>query len=93
MISNRRKLSALPLDHFDLRIAVPTLPAAALQQAPDGEVSTVVRERVTLAHARLKPAVARNLSARAYHRVLKAARSVADLASTEANQYRRFAKD
>jgi magnesium chelatase family protein len=51
----------------------------------------------------LKTAVARlNLSARAYHRVLKVARTVADLEGSatiqtqhvaEAVQYRRFAKD
>jgi magnesium chelatase family protein len=51
----------------------------------------------------LKTAVTRlNLSARAYHRVLKVARTVADLAGSatieaqhvaEAVQYRRFAKD
>lgn len=55
------------------------------------------------AAALLKTAVARlNLSARAYHRVLKVARTIADLAGSEiieaqhvaeAVQYRRFARD
>ena len=53
--------------------------------------------------ALLKQALVRlNLSARAYHRVLRVARSIADLAGNaeitaphvaEAVQYRRFAKD
>lgn len=57
----------------------------------------------TSAAALLKHAVSRlNLSARAYHRVLKVARSIADLAGcdaiqaphvAEAVQYRRFTKD
>jgi magnesium chelatase family protein len=129
----RSKLSGPLLDRIDLQIEVPALPAEALQNAPDGEPSEMVRDRVIKARERqllrqkksnarlstkeidkycqpdsegaalLKQALARlNLSARAYHRVLRVARSIADLAGSEtirpqhvaeAVQYRRFAKD
>jgi magnesium chelatase family protein len=129
----RNKLSGPLLDRIDLQIEVPKLAADALQLAPDGESSQVVRQRVSAARERqqarqgkanarlstkeidrhcpsdeagaalLKQAVTRlNLSARAYHRVLKVARTIADLANSEAIQtqhiaeavqYRRFAKD
>jgi magnesium chelatase family protein len=129
----RNKLSGPLLDRIDLQIEVPAVPADALQKAPDGEPSSVVRERVSQARALqmarqgkpnarltvkeidrhcetdsdgsalLKHALARlNLSARAYHRALKVARTIADLAGSpgirsqhiaEAVQYRRFAKD
>lgn len=129
----RNKLSGPLLDRIDLQIEVPTVPADALQKAPDGEPSSAVRERVSQARALqmarqgkpnarltvkeidrhcetdsdgsalLKQALARlNLSARAYHRALKVARTIADLAGSpgirsqhiaEAVQYRRFVKD
>lgn len=129
----RAKLSGPLLDRIDLQVEVPSVPAEALQSAPDGESSAIVRTRVAQArelqqtrqgklNARLttkeidrfcqpddsgalllKQALARlNLSARAYHRVLRVARTIADLAGcgtiapshvAEAIQYRRFAKD
>ncbi|MDR1936618.1 MAG: YifB family Mg chelatase-like AAA ATPase [Candidatus Accumulibacter sp.] len=129
----RGKLSGPLLDRIDLQIEVPALPPEALQGAPTGESSAVVRARVIAASSRqlqrqgkpnarlepreidahcrpdehgaalLKNAVARlNLSARAYHRILRVARSIADLAGSgailpahvaEAIQYRRFTRD
>lgn len=129
----RGKLSGPLLDRIDLQIEVPALPAEALQGAPDGEASAIVRGRVIEARNRqlqrqnkpnarlaprevdlycqpdesgaalLKNAVTRlNLSARAYHRILRVARSIADLAGSapilpphiaEAIQYRRFTKE
>ena len=125
----RSKLSGPLLDRIDLNIEVPAVPATALQQAPDGESSARVRERVAAALERqqqrqgkpnarlttkeieahctpdeagaalLKQAAQRlGLSARAFHRVQKVARTIADLAGAdrigathigEAVQYRR----
>jgi magnesium chelatase family protein len=127
----RGRLSGPLLDRIDLHIEVPALPERDLVDAPAGEASAVVRQRVTAARARqlvrqgkpnaemsnaeidahcqldeagsnlLRQAIARlNLSARAYHRVLKLARTLADLAGAEtitanhiaeAVQYRRGA--
>lgn len=129
----RSRLSGPLLDRIDLQIEVPALDAAALQGAPDGESSALVRSRVRVAHERqlarqgksnallagkeidrhctpdaegrklATQAIDRlRLSARAYHRVLRVARSIADLAGSvgvgaahvaEAIQYRRFARD
>uniref|UniRef100_UPI003340A91A YifB family Mg chelatase-like AAA ATPase n=1 Tax=Diaphorobacter ruginosibacter TaxID=1715720 RepID=UPI003340A91A len=123
------KLSGPLLDRIDLHIEVPALAAQELLQAPPGESSASVRERVTAAariavrrqgcanqrlqgraideHARLEDAAAGFLqtaatrlgwSARSTHRVLKVARTIADLAQSEqvgsshvaeAMQYRR----
>ena len=129
----RARISGPLLDRIDLQIEVPALPAEALQNAPDGESSAGIRQRVAAAHERqqsrqgklnvalagreleaycpldangaalLRQALTRfGLSARAYHRVLRVARSIADLADSaaispshiaEAVQYRRLAKD
>ena len=129
----RSRISGPLLDRIDLQIEVPALPAEALPNAPHGESSAGVRQRVAAAHERqqsrqgklnvalagreletycpldangaalLRQALTRfGLSARAYHRVLRVARSIADLADSaaispshiaEAVQYRRLAKD
>lgn len=129
----RSRISGPLLDRIDLQIEVPAVPADVLQQAPDGESSATVRERVTAARERqvrrqgkansrlltkeidlycqpqasaaalLKHAINRfELSARAFHRLLKVARTIADLAGceniaaphvAEAVQYRRWTKD
>jgi magnesium chelatase family protein len=86
-------------------------PARALQLARQGKANTELSPRETEKHCRadsaaetlLKSAIARlNLSARAYHRVLRLARTIADLAGAEAIgtalvaeavQYRRVNRD
>ena len=125
----RAKLSGPLLDRIDLHVEVPALSEEELTKAPDGEMSTDIRQRVMQARevqmarqgkpnallgskevdthcttdetgmALLKQAISKlNLSARAYHRILKVARSIADLAAdniikpahiAEAVQYRR----
>lgn len=125
----RGKLSGPLLDRIDLTLEVGALDADALQSAPAGETTALVRERVQSAHARqqvrqgglnahldaagielhcvaddrakqlLRQAIDKlGLSARAYHRTLKVARTIADLAGlevigsaqvAEAVQYRR----
>lgn len=108
------KLSGPLLDRIDLHIHVPALPIEDLQNAPSGESSAVVRERVikarqiakrrqgkanseltpseidvfipldTAEKSLLATAQSRlNLSARSYHRVLRVARTIADLAGAE----------
>lgn len=109
----RNKLSGPLLDRIDLILEVPPLPVGELVNAPAGEPSTPVRERVHLAWSRqmarqgkpnarldsaevdrwcrpdpggeklLQTAITRlGLSARAYHRILKVARTIADMQDT-----------
>ncbi|MFT4242478.1 MAG: YifB family Mg chelatase-like AAA ATPase [Acidovorax sp.] len=111
------KLSGPLLDRIDLHVEVPALPADQLVQAPPGEASSTIRERVARAreralarqgqpnqaqqgqeidtHLRLDEAAARFLntaaarlgwSARSTHRVLKVARTIADLAGADATE-------
>ncbi|TCS72149.1 Mg chelatase-like protein [Sulfuritortus calidifontis] len=110
----RARLSGPLLDRIDLHIEVPALKEADLINAPAGEASPSVRQRVDAARRRqlerqgkanallegaeidrhcraegkaedlLKQAIARlNLSARAFHRILKVARTLADLDGLE----------
>lgn len=108
------KISGPLLDRIDLHIHVPAVPIDDLQNAPAGESSHSVRQRVIAARHRqmqrqgkpncelspseldqvapladseqqmFKLAQARlNLSARSYHRILRVARTIADLADSE----------
>ena len=126
----RSKISGPLLDRIDIQIEVPAVPTADLARARSGDSSSMIRERVEQARARmiarqgkenarlitreidtccapddkgvtlLKQAIDRlGLSARGYHRILKVARTIADLAGVarvseshvaEAIQYRRF---
>ena len=111
----RARISGPLLDRIDLHVQVPRLPPAELQgNAPAGESSAEVRERVLAARARqlqragklnahldpgetlrdcalasaeqalLEQAMERlQLSARSMHRILRVARSIADLAGSD----------
>ncbi|MBE0482873.1 MAG: YifB family Mg chelatase-like AAA ATPase [Bacterioplanes sp.] len=102
------------LDRIDLHVEVPPIATHLLQQAPTGECSAIVQQRVLAARARqlqrqgcsnselkgeqrdrvcalsqedsdwLQLAIERlQLSARGYHRILKIARTIADLDNAE----------
>ncbi|WP_299597769.1 YifB family Mg chelatase-like AAA ATPase [uncultured Microbulbifer sp.] len=110
----RSKLSGPLLDRIDMQVEVASMSASQLQDAPHGESSETVRERVRRArdiqlnrqgkingelqggeldeHCRLGKAESAllrtsveklGLSARSYHRVLKVARTLADLSGQE----------
>ena len=123
------RISGPLLDRIDLQVEVPAIAAERLAAAPDGEASSVIRERVVIAraiaiarqgasnarlagdaldrHCRLDATASHFLqatttrlgwSARSFHRVLRVARTIADLAASaeittghlaEAIQYRR----
>lgn len=105
------KISGPLLDRIDLQIELPSVEISALQQAPTGESSSIIAQRVAQARklsqarsgklnvaltpqeldetARLDSHGERlmthamqkmGLSARSYHRILRTARSIADLA-------------
>lgn len=126
----RRRVSGPLLDRIDIALDVPPVPERDLVEAPSGEPSTVVRERVAVARATqlarqgcpnalievcdleahcaldasglalIRRALDRfSLSARAYQRIRKLARTIADLERSrqitaahvaEAIQLRRF---
>ena len=109
--SYRSRISGPLLDRIDLQVEVPALRDIDLAEAPAGEASSSVRQRVEAARDRqldrqsranarlsggeverwcapdaaarrlLRDALSRlSLSARSFHRVLKVARTIADLA-------------
>jgi magnesium chelatase family protein len=108
------RISGPLLDRIDMQLAVPAMSTAELLDAPAGECSERIADRVALARERqlarqqianaqlssaaidrycqpdaaasalLRAAIERlHWSARAYHRVLKVARTIADLAGSE----------
>jgi magnesium chelatase family protein len=119
VLKYRSRLSGPLLDRIDLHVEVPAMELKDLTTVQDGESSSAIRERVTLArlrqqrrfadephisaNARMGPRLLRkhcalepdsaellrravgalNLSARAYDRILKVARTIADLAGAE----------
>ena len=88
----RNKISGPLLDRIDIQIEVPRLPFEQLQ-GESGEASVVVRKRVEAARQQqyerndkrlLRQVMERfQLSARAYHRILKVARTITDLDRSE----------
>ena len=91
------RISGPLLDRIDLHVEVPAVRFTDFDRARPGESSQEIRQRVEAARERqqfiqldsptlllLKHALTDlNLSARAYHRVLKVARTIADLAESE----------
>ena len=105
------ELQGAPSGEASAAVRARVIAARARQQARQGKSNALLAPREVEAHctpdaagaALLRQAMGRlGLSARAYHRVLRVARSIADLAGSvpvtathvaEAVQYRRFAQD
>ena len=99
-----RQASGEPSSAIKARIEAAYQQQLARQGKPNAQLTTTEIERICIPDAQglelLKQAISRlSLSARAYHRILKVARSIADLAGesgirtahiAEAVQYRRF---
>jgi len=81
----RQKISGPLLDRIDLHIEVPLIEYKDLASKEIGENSATVRERVVRCRSMmLEQAMSQlNFSARAHDRILKVARTIADLAGAE----------
>ena len=77
------KISGPLLDRIDIQIEIVPVPFDKISDQRQGEASSVIRNRVIQARL-LRNAMERlNLSARAYDRILKVARTIADLEGAE----------
>jgi len=94
MTRYQKRISGPLLDRIDIHIEVPHVEYEKLSDDRLGEPSAAIRSRVTAAReycplddagrSLLRAAMQQlQMSARAYHRILKLARTVADLAGSE----------
>ena len=74
-----RKISGPLLDRIDIQVSVPRLEYEDLKDKAAGESSAQIRSRVMLG----KYFTALGLSARTHDRIIKVARTIADLAGSE----------
>ncbi|MFT5577239.1 MAG: magnesium chelatase family protein [Bermanella sp.] len=77
----RTRISGPLLDRIDIFVHVPRLPPGGIQDDAVAESSREIRLRVVAARERKL-----GLSARAQHRIIKVARTIADLAGADAIQ-------